>query len=120
MIRLIKAERGKMTKELPAKVGRGQASADALSGVEVKRARYVLEVVTRWLLLLTLGQYISETKTHGVFKRNRGSTHILTFLPFLFSNSYFLGKRDAMVDVKDEAESRKKWRDIGGAPAQDV
>ena len=64
----------------------------------------MLDVVTRCSSLLTLGQYISDTKTRSLSGRNTGSTLILILLHFLLSNSYFLGKREAVLDVKKVAE----------------
>ena len=65
----------------------------------------VLKVVTRWLLLLMLGQYISDAK-RTVYSDRIQAAH--TSLPcYPSSNSYFLGKREDMLDVKDEVE---RWK----------
>ena len=74
----------KMTKELSAKVERGQASADALTGGGRWKSRcwkygsHALFITTNaWSIYFLFGQ-------------NIGSTHIPTLLPFLFSSHDYL------------------------------
>lgn len=69
----------KMTEELPAKDGRGQASADALSRVESKEGdvlggSHALAMTTKaWSIY-----FLIRKDKSSVFGQNTGSTHIPT------------------------------------------
>ena len=62
----------------------------------------MLEEVTRWLSVLRLDQYISDTKYTVYLDRIQVAYTYLLYNPF--TNSYFLEKREAMWT------SRTRWK----------
>ena len=102
-----------MTKEPPAKVARGQASADALlpwSRVEVKEGACA---GSSHALVIT-------TNTRSISIRTEYRQHTYSYLATLSRIVTSLEKKGSYIGCQGQGGKVGMWRDISGAPARDI